>query len=69
MLDIEVDRFFASLEEQITEGVIIEDDEDLAAVARLVPFLCEVVARTVPETEASEALKRVNTVICGITTV
>lgn len=36
----QAEEYFGQLQEQINDGVIIEDEDDLARLAMLVPLLC-----------------------------
>lgn len=66
MLDTTVEDFFSSLHAQLDEGVIVEDEVDLASVAMLVPLLCRVVTAAAPAGVAEGALAEVNSTIRSV---
>ena len=63
MLDANVDEYFSSLQAQLEEGVIVEDEVDLACVAMLVPLLCRVVASAAPVSTVEGTLAEVNSAV------
>ncbi len=56
--------YFLSLEQQISDERIVEDDVNLARLAVLVPMLCEALKQTMsPPPMAQDILARAQTVI------